>query len=247
MNMLSGPDRSYELELLAVRPESVSQDVKTFVLQRPDSYVFSPGQFAWLETEPRNAVPMAIGSGIGDPTLEFSIRYSDSCAELFSRVPGHRLRLSSAQGSAFPLHESSAHSATILIAGGTGAVPIRSALRSLDLNVTRRAIFGARHSRDLLYVEELSGIGEVTLTVDDDSQWSGEFGQVTEHLDNIAPDVLVFACGPDPMMVAVCQALIGRGVKPESIYLSVQALDDAGGVLGPVLKSNDPRIVTLLG
>lgn len=247
MNMLSGPDRSYELELLAVRPESASQDVMTFVLQRPESYVFSPGQFAWLETEPRNEVPMAIGSGIGDATLEFTIRHSDSCAELFRRVPGDRLRLSSPQGSAFPLHESSGHSATVLIAGGTGAVPIRSALRSLDPNVNRRAIFGARSSRDLLYVGELSGVDHVTFTVDEDSQWSGKLGQVTAHLDGIAPDVLVFACGPDPMMVEVHRDLTKRGVRPESIYLSVQALDDAGRVLGPVLRSSDPRIAALLG
>lgn len=242
-------DRTYEVKLLGVRDECASGDVRTFILEKPEDFHFAPGQFVWFSTEGRVSLPMAIASGVHDAHLEFTIRRSPGTARLFDRTLGELISISSPMGTAFPLEAVAGPNQTspvLLVAGGTGVTPIRSTLRSLAPGTSVRAVVGARSAKDALYLAEFDGNSSVTITVEDETDWTGAVGRVTDHLDAPRLDAVAFVCGPDAMMRAVRDLLIDAGLASSKVYLSVQALDQDGNVVGPVLANDDPVLIETL-
>lgn len=239
-------EQTFELAIVGLRSANRCGNVRTFILEREPGFVFEPGQFAWVEVESRSSLPMAIGSGIHDPHLQFSVRRNEGTEGLFGLKVGDKLSVSSAQGSAFPRTTVSTAPFCLLVAGGTGAVPIRSLLRSLPQSTPKRAVFGARSALDLLFLDELSTLDDVFLTVEAADAWSGVTGRVTEHLSPLTSNAVVFLCGPHSMMREAHRALLALGVAAHRLFLSVQALDRFGGVLGPVLAGDDPRLERIL-
>ena len=89
--------------------------------------------------------------------------------------------------------------------------------------------YGARSPRERLYVAELerwrtsADIG-LSVTVDfGDANWAGQVGFVTALLGTAQIDparTLVMTCGPEVMMRAVANQMIGRGVAPGDVYVS---------------------------
>ncbi|MEO1173594.1 MAG: SIP domain-containing protein, partial [Myxococcota bacterium] len=209
-------------------------------------FSFDPGQFVWLGTSERVSLPMAIASGVRDPFLEFTIRRSPNTEPLFQREVGATVSLSSPKGTAFPLHAVRADTPVLLVAGGTGVTPIRSTLRSLPEDRVVQAVVGARSAADALYLDEFGQNPSVRLTVEDPSNWDGAVGRVTDHLNPLDPSAIAFVCGPDAMMRAVRDVLLRAGLSSSSVYLSVQALDRDGNVLGPVLANDDPVLIETL-
>ncbi|MEO0812130.1 MAG: hypothetical protein AAFY60_04645, partial [Myxococcota bacterium] len=224
----------YDAEILDLRDETRAGNVRTFVLKRPSDFEFQPGQFVWFSVSERDAYPMAIASGTLDPNLEFSIRKSGGTAGVFEKAIGDRITISGPEGSPFPLPSQPTTVPVLLVAGGTGVTPIRSTLRSLPDGQPVSAVIGARSCDDLLYLDELSAHGSVSLTVDEPENWTGAHGLVTDHLEDVDPQAHAFVCGPNAMMSAVKESLLKRGLSLSSIFLSVQALDSDGKVLGPV-------------
>ncbi len=240
------PEQLFETPIFAIRDECRAGDVRTFVLERPAGFEFQPGQYVWFSVSTRDAYPMAIASGIEDERLEFSIRKGSGTAALFEKATGDRVTISAPSGTAFPLAEIEPGQPVVLVAGGTGVTPIRATLRSLPPEHPIRVVVGARSGADLLYADELLARPGVTLTVEDATDWPGAVGRVTEHLANVDSNAIAFVCGPDPMMLAVRDALLSAGVAASRIYLSVQALNAAGDVVGPVLSTDDPVLVETL-
>lgn len=239
-------EQLFDVPILALRDETRAGDVRTFVLERPRGFAFQPGQYVWFSVSARDAYPMAIASGVDDEHLEFSIRRGSGTAELFDKAVGEHVTISGPSGTAFPLHDVDPGQPVVLVAGGTGVTPIRSTLRSLHPEHPIRVVVGARSGADLLYLDELLARPGVTLTVEDATEWRGAVGRVTEHLTDVDPEAIAFVCGPDPMMVAVRDALLTAGLASSRVFLSVQALDAAGAVVGPVLSTDDPVLVETL-
>ncbi|MEM6731895.1 MAG: hypothetical protein AAF658_10085 [Myxococcota bacterium] len=237
------PHQESELPLIDFRTETPGGEVRTFVLPRPERFAFEPGQYVWFEVADRTAYPMAIASGIHDANLEFSIRGNPGNQELFSKSAGDLIRISSAMGSAFPSVHLDTNSPLVLVAGGTGVTPVRSILRSLREPERARIVVGTRGPKELMYTDELTNHPDVTLTVENpDADWSGVTGRVTDYLEPLSDTAVVFVCGPNPMMAAVRDQFRGAGVPLGRVYLSVQALDAEGQVLGPVLPADHPSI-----
>ena len=83
------------------------------------------------------------------------------------------------------------------------------------------------------------------LSVDQaDASWTHGVGLVTEGLRacELDPSGIAFVCGPTPMMRAVVALLRDKGLEDANIYVSLERLDAAGNVVGPVLPLTDPRV-----
>jgi NAD(P)H-flavin reductase len=123
----------------------------------------------------------------------------------------------------------------LLIAGGLGMAPLRSALRSLlkAADPPRRILllYGARSPVDLIYRQELRqlrrrGTPPVFLTVDrPDRLWRGHVGVVPNLLTLAAVDpvqTIALVCGPEVMMRFTARALGVLGIAASQIYLSLE-------------------------
>jgi ferredoxin-NADP reductase len=111
----------------------------------------------------------------------------------------------------------------LLIAGGSGVVPLRAILRHRERsgsNVPARLLYSSRSLEDVIYRGELDqyrGSADVryTLTRRQPPRWGGFTGRVDNAmLDRIAWPAsqrpLAFICGPTPFVEAVAELLVAR-------------------------------------
>jgi ferredoxin-NADP reductase len=121
----------------------------------------------------------------------------------------------------------------LLIAGGSGVVPLMSMLRhraNVRSRVPTRLLFSSRTQSDVIYREELSRLTAAgdglaifhTLTRDKPTGWTGYTRRIDEAMlkevawpkqDNPA----VFICGPTSFVEAAAQLLVAMGYEPRKI------------------------------
>ena len=121
----------------------------------------------------------------------------------------------------------------LLIAGGSGVVPLMAMLRhraNIESTVPARLLFSSRTQADIIYRDELSRLGAAgdgltvfhTLTRERPAGWTGYTRRVDETmLKEVAwpkqDSPAVFICGPTPFVEAASQLLVGMGYEPRSI------------------------------
>lgn len=121
----------------------------------------------------------------------------------------------------------------LLISTGSGLAPIRSILRQMEAERSKRKatlFFGCRATCDLYYYEELKGLEDrienfsYTPTLsrpEDQDQWKGETGRVTalieEYVEKDAP-LDVYLCGSPNMVESSIALLLEKGVPEEHIF-----------------------------
>ncbi|MFI5005624.1 MAG: FAD/NAD(P)-binding protein, partial [Solirubrobacterales bacterium] len=170
--------------------------------------------------------------------------------------PGEVLQVRGPFGRPWPVAEL-AGADVLVIAGGIGLAPLRSAILTLLAARERYGrvslLYGSRTPELLLYPEELEewaarGL-EVAVTVDSAGpEWLGHVGVVPRlvsraDLDPAATAVLL--CGPEVMMRFTVAALERRGVGAERVYLSMERNMQCGighcghCQLGPTLLCRD--------
>ena len=118
----------------------------------------------------------------------------------------------------------------MLIAGGSGVVPLRSMLRQRQRTgseVPARLLYSSRTLPDVIYHRELDHYGDgvqviCTLTRSQPPGWTGYSGRVNAAM--LAQTVwpasqhpLAFVCGPTSFVEAVAESLTGLGYPPERI------------------------------
>lgn len=123
----------------------------------------------------------------------------------------------------------------IVVAGGLGIAPLRPFIDNLATDEARTGrvvvIFGARAPSALIYGPDFKrwrtkpGV-DVHVTVDvADANWNGPVGLVAAPLRRLDLDpgrTSAFVCGPEIMMRHVGEALTGRGVAGNRIFLSLE-------------------------
>ncbi|ABK71901.1 oxidoreductase [Mycolicibacterium smegmatis] len=159
-------------------------------------------------------------------------------------------------------HEVATGRELVIVAGGVGLAPLRPvivdvlACRHMYGQVT--VIAGARSRDDFLFTPELRqwssrGSIDVHLTVDIPVQgWPGEVGFVTEPLRRlpVRPErTTAYLCGPEPMMRASAEVLMGKGLRASDIRVSLERNMQCGigwcghCQLGPLLLCRDGPVV----
>ena len=131
----------------------------------------------------------------------------------------------------------------LLIAGGSGVVPLRAMLRHRlrsASTVPARLIYSARTRTDVIYSSELMQLEKgvnvdiiVTLTRERPPGWTGRTGRVDEALLRelawpASQQPLAYICGPTAFAEAVSGTLVSLGYPPQRVKI-----ERFGGTGGP--------------
>jgi ferredoxin-NADP reductase len=150
--------------------------------------------------------------------------------------PGDELELRGPIGGYF-VWENSQPRPLLLVAGGSGIVPLRAMLRHWAAGHRgwpARLLYSARSLEDLIYGEELQRLGaqelvdvELTLTREWPEDWQGHRGRVDRRLlEQLAwppaeqpatEQPAIYVCGPTGFVEAVAEALVQIGHEPSRI------------------------------
>lgn len=197
---------------------------------------FAAGQFTMLQAFGVGEVPISISGDPADPArLTHTVRNVGSVTSaLTAAAPGDVLGVRGPFGTGWDVRDGRGGDVLVL-AGGIGLAPLRPAL--LELVADRAAygrvvlLYGTRTPPDILYPDDLRrwqdrhGV-DVEVTVDaGQHSWHGRVGLVTQLVARARIDplrTLALVCGPEMMMRMGAQALLGRGVPPERIRLSME-------------------------
>jgi ferredoxin-NADP reductase len=145
--------------------------------------------------------------------------------------PGDELELRGPIGGYF-VWEASLPGPLLLIAGGSGIVPLRAMLRhwaAVDRPVPVRVLYSARSLDDVIYREELLSLAaydeldvRIALTRAWPAGWSGHRGRIDRALvDAVAWPAQerprTYVCGPTAFVEAAAELLVQSGHRPDGI------------------------------
>jgi ferredoxin-NADP reductase len=118
----------------------------------------------------------------------------------------------------------------LLVAGGSGVVPLRAMLRhrqQTGSDVAVRLLYSARTLDDVIYRDELGGAADgveiaYTLTRSQPPDWTGYSRRVDRELLSevawpAADDAHAFVCGPTSFVEAVAGGLVELGYPPRRV------------------------------
>lgn len=263
---LASPDAMIPIPYRVSRRRRETSDTVTLDLLPADEsppLTFRPGQFTMLYLPGVGEIPISVSGDAEDHRrLVHTIRGVGPVSRaLASRKAGDTIGVRGPFGSAWPTTRAEGLD-VLVIAGGLGLAPVRPILYHL---LRHRALYGAvallygtRRPEDILFERELrewrSRLDlQVLVTVDQaDPSWRGPVGVVTPLVDGASFDPfhsLAFVCGPEIMMRLVSGALIGRGIDPGHIYVSLErnmkcAIGLCGHCqLGPLFICKDGPVV----
>ncbi len=141
--------------------------------------------------------------------------------------PGDEMEVRGPIGGYFVWDADDAATPLLLVAGGSGIVPLRSILRHrerIGATTPTRLLYSARSLADVIYRDELDryhdGVEVIyTLTRSHPADWTGHTGRVdaallTDVAWPASQDPLTFVCGPTPFVEAVAAGLVGLGYPP---------------------------------
>jgi ferredoxin-NADP reductase/DMSO/TMAO reductase YedYZ heme-binding membrane subunit len=241
----AGPKRKafWKGELVIARIFDETHDVKTFRFVSPDG---GPLPFEHVAGQYINLHLTIEGRRVNRSyTIASSPTRAAYCEISVKKVPngygskhlhetwreGQRVKVSAPAGKFhFAGHEAER---VVLIAGGIGITPMMSVVRSLtdrgwkgDLYL----IFSVRLVKDVVFADELAYLRarfpnlhlKLTVSGDPDTAWDGARGHVTrEMIAGFVPDLKrgpIMLCGPDKMMTAMREILVGVGVPDGEIH-----------------------------
>jgi len=222
--------------VLAARAETA--DTTTITLEPADGVPlgFAAGQFTMLGTFGGPEAPISVTSSPVAGPLEQTIRDMGGVTHALTRVlPGDTLTVRGPYGTGWGVTDA-AGGDLLVIAGGIGLAPLRSALLEVlaDRAAYRRVVllYGARSPAEQVFAGDLArwadGEGgiEFDVTVDQAGPgWTGRVGLVTNLIPGARFDparTLALVCGPEVMMRFVATALIDAGVPAGRIRVSLE-------------------------
>jgi NAD(P)H-flavin reductase len=221
------------------RIQQETYDTFTFEL-KPRSDIqtksFAPGQFNMLYAFGVGEVPISIS---GDPAKREALVHTTRAVGAVTNAMwklrrGDTVGVRGPLGTSWPMEEAKGCD-VVIVAGGIGMAPLRPSLYQLlsDRQGYGKVflLYGARTPADLLYQKEMEQWQarsdlEVNITVDRALRWwRGNVGVVTTLIPkaNFDPtSTIAMVCGPEIMMRFTIAELQRRGLRDESIYISME-------------------------
>jgi NAD(P)H-flavin reductase len=216
-----------------------THDTFTLELRRDDGgpgTPFLPGQFNMLYMFGAGEIPISISGDPGQPDrLVHTTRAVGRVTNLMSQLrAGDRLGVRGPFGTPWPVEEARGRD-VVIVAGGIGLAPLRSALYALLAKRTDYGnvvlLYGTRTPADILFRKELERWRarfdlEVHVTVDRGlPSWHGNVGVVTTLIHKApfqARNALGMICGPEVMIRFTALELQRRGVSFDRIHVSME-------------------------
>jgi NAD(P)H-flavin reductase len=234
---VAGPMAPEPLRVRSLRRETADTwTVSLDLSQRKGGFPFQPGQFNMLYVFGVGEVAISISGDPGRPDeLIHTVRDVGAVTRALRRVGrGGMLGVRGPYGRPWPLEEARGQD-VVVIAGGLGLAPLRSAILHL---LRHRAeygrvsvLVGARTPEDLPFRRELARWRKdsrlrVLVTVDKASSgWMEHVGVVPALLRDVEVDparTVAWMCGPEVMMRFTVRELERLGVPHSRIHLSLE-------------------------
>jgi ferredoxin-NADP reductase len=147
--------------------------------------------------------------------------------------PDDTIELRGPIGGHFVWSASEPRSPLLLLAGGSGVVPLMCMLRHRKLSgsdVPAALLYSARTREDVIYHGELTDFArsdpqftlQMTLTRDSAPDWSGRIGRIDlaiikQLVDGLGEVVDSFVCGPDGFVETAAELLVQAGQPRDTI------------------------------
>ncbi|HEX7087232.1 MAG TPA: dihydroorotate dehydrogenase electron transfer subunit [Vicinamibacterales bacterium] len=206
----------------------LSAEYNVLALEAPDiAAATAPGQFVMVKPapglEPLLRRPFSVFEVLRDEAGAprgisiLSKRVGLSTSRIFDARPGDVVQCLGPLGR--PFSDPPAGAEVWMIAGGVGLAPFWTVAERLASRGTPRVLFyGGRKASDLFYLDYFREVGaRLVLATEDGS--AGETGRVTAPLEQALAEtppsrqVVLQACGPEPMLAAVAR-LAARYGRP---------------------------------
>jgi NAD(P)H-flavin reductase len=201
-----------------------------------DRFTFLPGQFVMVEVPGYGEIPISIsGSTTQRGMLELCIRRAGLVTGVLHRArPGSLVGIRGPFGTHFPLERMKGNN-VLLIAGGLGLAPLRSAIFNVTENRADyedvHILYGTANPRNLLFDYQyeqwrrVDGV-ELSIIVDrGDESWRGPVGRITDLLPSVgdvSSNTFAIVCGPPVMFKYVCNWLSEQGMPMQRMFVSLE-------------------------
>lgn len=199
-------------------------------------FPFAAGQINMLYVYGVGEVPISIS---GDPNKPKKLIHTTRAVGVVTNAMrqlkrGDMMGVRGPYGNHWPLEEANGKD-VVVVAGGLGLAPLRSALYSLLHHRERYGnivlLYGTRTPNDILFRREIENWSsrldlDVHVTVDRAIHpWRGNVGVVTKLISRAPLDrynTVAMVCGPEIMMRFTVLELQKRGLAPEHIFISME-------------------------
>jgi NAD(P)H-flavin reductase len=222
-----------------VKVEQMTELEKLFTIELPNGVHLGnrPGQFVEVSVLGVGEAPISVSSSPSRSNGSFELcvrRVGDVTNALHALSPGSLVGIRGPFGRGFP-YEKFRGKDVLFAPGGLGLAPLRSLINQV---IDERALFGrviilygARSPQELLFKDELAEWAarddlEFHVTVDrGDVDWDGNVGVITtlfRKLSIYPRNTVAAVCGPPIMYRFVLMELLGKGLSPGNIYMSLE-------------------------
>ncbi len=189
-----------------------------------------PGQYLMVWAFGVGEIPISVSRTLPTGEVLLTVRaVGATSTAVVGTTVGDVLGLRGPFGTAWPLAAAAGRD-LVVEAGGLGLAPLRMAIDAqVAQDPTRLSVVvGAREQPQLLYADDLqrwtAAGARVHLTVDAAGRsWHGAVGTTTAVLERLAErHEMAFVCGPELMMTSGARAVVGCGVQPSDIWVSLE-------------------------
>jgi dihydroorotate dehydrogenase electron transfer subunit len=203
-----------DVEARVISNTRLSPDYNVIALAAPEiAAATSPGQFVMVKLgrgstpllrRPFSVFEILRADGRVEGLTLLSKRIGTTTQMLFDAVEGDVVSCLGPLGRSYSTVSPPAEA--WMVAGGVGLAPFATLSEALLARNTSVTLFyGARSARDLFYLDWFRDRGVRLLLATEDGT-AGDRGRITVPLERqlrTAPDVMIYACGPEPMLEAV--------------------------------------------
>ncbi len=238
----------FDIQARVIANRALSADYNVLSLAAPEiAKIANPGQFLMVKAsrgvDPLLRRPFSIFEVLrddgGEPTglTIFSKRIGRSTALIYDAAPGASIACLGPLGNAWPI--AAPPSEAWLVAGGVGLAAFATLAEVLQRRGVKTTLFyGARTAGELFCLDLFRSFGaSLVLTTEDGS--GGERGRVTGPLERRLaakpPSVMIYACGPEPLLQEVA-TLAARHGRPSQLAMERVMGCGMGGCFSCVVR-----------